>query len=210
MYVRAYGSCACPREAVLCLFMHVYVRAGVGAHSCAFAGVWQHTCVFRCVRAYEFICMYDYNIILLYMQAQCLRKCMRMLACVRTSVCTRVCACEGAHVRVCVCISDCMCVRVRLRQWGCVCECMCMRVWTLMHVRLRVRARVRAGVRSRAYICMCYYCILSLYVRAQFVSTRVRTCVIGVCTYVDANVCGRMCVRKCVRARVCMYVCRPT
>ena len=70
-------------------------------------------------------------------------------------------------------------------------------------------------VRACAYICMCYYCIVSLYVRAQFVSTRVRTCVHR-CVYVRAFerkcvcVCGRLCVRECVRVRVCMCVCRTT
>ena len=90
--------------------------------------------------------------------------------------------CGGAHVRVCVCISVCMCVRVRLRQWGCVYEGMYVRVWALIHVRLRVRARVRAGVSpcARVYACVI---IVSLYVRAQFVSRRVRTCVHR-CVYV--------------------------
>ena len=49
----------------MCLCMHVHVRAGMGGHACAFAGVGQRTCglcVRACVRAYEFICMYDYNI----------------------------------------------------------------------------------------------------------------------------------------------------
>ena len=35
--------------------MHVHVRAGVGAHACAFAGVGQRTCglcVRACVRVY--------------------------------------------------------------------------------------------------------------------------------------------------------------
>ena len=57
-----------------------------------------------CLRAYEFICMCDYNIILLlYMHAQC----------VRTSVSTRM------YVRACECRSMCgrvcvhECVRVR-------------------------------------------------------------------------------------------------
>ena len=111
----------------------------------------------------------------------------------------------GAHVPVCVCISVCMCVRGRLRQWGCVCEGMCVRVWALRHVRLRVRARVRtcgcACVRACAYICMCYYCSVSLYVRAQFVSRRVRTCVhIGVCTYVHSNVNAYACAGACAYA----------
>ena len=72
--------------------------------------------------------MYDYTIILLYMQAQCVRTSVRtrmyVRACECRPMCVRVCVheCGGAHVRVCVCIIICMCVRVRLRQWGCVCE----------------------------------------------------------------------------------------
>ena len=67
-----------------------------------------------------------------------------------------------------------------------------------MHVRLR--ARVRAGVRAGAYICMCYYCIVSLYVRTQFVRRRVRTFVHR-CVYVRAF--ERRCICVCERLCVC-------
>ena len=98
--VRAYGSCACAREAV-----HVSVYACACVCGCGRACVCVCRCgpaysrfvcarVRACVRAYEFICMYDYNIILLYIQAQC----------VRTSVGTRM------YVRACECRP--MCGRV--------------------------------------------------------------------------------------------------
>ena len=91
----------------MCLCMHVHVRAGVGAHACAFAGVGQRTCGW-CVRACVRVYMHgDYNIILLYIQAQC----------VRTSVHTRM------YVHACECRP--MCGRVCVRVWWCSRACMC-------------------------------------------------------------------------------------
>ena len=58
----------------MCLCMYVHVRASVGAHACAFADVGQRTCGL-CVRAYEFVCIYDYNIILVYAVAVCTYEC---------------------------------------------------------------------------------------------------------------------------------------
>ena len=74
---------------------------------------------------------------------------------------------------------------------------MCVRVWALMRVRLRVRlAYVRVCVRARIYASVIIVLYHYNYVRAQFVSKRVRTCVhICVFTYVHANV-----LAYCVRA----------
>ena len=74
---------------------------------------------------------------------------------------------------------------------------MCARLWV----------RVRVCVRARAYICMYYFYIILLYMRAQFVRTcmyglptymRTYTCV-GACAYATARVQGCSCVRMCVR-----------
>ena len=62
--VRAYGSAKVRAHVRLCMCLCVHVRARVGEH--AFAGAGQRTCgLCACVRACEFICMYDYYIILL-------------------------------------------------------------------------------------------------------------------------------------------------
>ena len=49
----------------MCLCMHVLVRAGVGAHACAFEGVAQRTCGL-CVRACVSTSLYACMIIILY------------------------------------------------------------------------------------------------------------------------------------------------
>ena len=60
---------------------------------------------------------------------------------------------------------------------------------------------MRACVRMCAYIRLYDYCIISLYIRAQFVSTRVRTCVrTCVRTYVHANIHAYVCAGACASA----------
>ena len=196
---------------ILCLCMHVHVLAG--ACVCVFrrgpAYLWFVT---ECVRAYEFMCMYDYNIILLCRRSVYVRVCVRVCTYVHANV--GLCADECVYTSVCVCGCSCaymcvshisvyMCVPVRLRQWGCVCEGMCVRVLALMHVDLRVRACVRAGARA------CAYCII-ICSGAVCENARCRTCV-RTCMYVRAcecrPMCGRVCVHECVRVCPCACIC---
>ena len=143
--------------------MHVYVIACAGAHACAFAGVGQRIRGL-CVRACEFICMYDYYIILLYISGRVVcayvcayayvRTSMQMLAYVRTRVCTRMRSCGGAHARVCVCISVCTCVaRVLVCALASVGLHMCLSRHVRAHVGAHACALAGAGERACWYAC---------------------------------------------------------
>ena len=114
-----------------------------------------------CVRAYQFICMYDYNIILLYMQAQCIctsvRKRMHVRACECRPMCGRVCVHECARVGVlmfvyvcalvfaCACVCACVSGVASVKACVCACgrSCMCACVCELSYTRVCVRACVR-------------------------------------------------------------------
>ena len=67
-----------------------------------------------CVRACAYICMYDYYIILLYMQAQCVRT----FVGTRVRTCMYVRACERIYAYV----SACACVRVHICEFVSVCS----------------------------------------------------------------------------------------
>ena len=103
-----------------------------------------------CVRAYEFICMYDYNIILLYrvyMQAQCVR------TSVRTRMYVRACECRPIYICGRVCVHECarvgvlMCVYVCALLSACACVCACVSGVTSV--------KACACACGRSYMCAC-------------------------------------------------------
>ena len=97
-------------HAKLCICLCMHVRAGVGAHACAYGGVGQRACgLCVCVRACEFMCVYDHDIMLLCVQARCVR------TSVRTGMYVRACECRPMCGRVCVheCAREgCSCARM--------------------------------------------------------------------------------------------------